>query len=114
MIGCYIIFSKKLNRFYIGVTQQGVNERILKHNEHAYGNHRFTAKAEDWELFLFIESDDYKQAVRIEKHIKKMKSATFITNLKKYPELILKLKNKWQQQTPPIAIGAVGAWFDSK
>ncbi len=92
MIGCYIIFSKKLNRFYIGVTQENLEKRILNHNIHGYGNHRYTAKSDDWELFLFIESADYNQATRIEKHIKKMKSRIYIENLQKYPELIQKIK----------------------
>ena len=92
MIGCYIIFSEKLNRFYIGVTQENVEKRILNHNEHNYGSHRYTAKTNDWEFFLFIDSKDYSQAVRIEKHIKKMKSKAFILNLKKYSELISRLK----------------------
>ncbi len=92
MVGCYIIFSEKLNRFYIGVTQEGVEKRILNHNGHGYGERHYTATTNDWELFLFIESTDYSQAVRIEKHIKKMKSKTFIINLKQYPEIIERLK----------------------
>ena len=91
---CYIIFSKKLNRFYIGVCQDNLNERILKHNHHTYGNHRFTAKADDWTLFLSIECESYSQAVKIEKHIKAMKSSLYIKNLIKYPDIIIKLKEK--------------------
>ncbi len=93
MIACYIIFSKKLNRFYTGVTQSDLDERIIKHNDGSYGDHRFTAKASDWELFIFIECGSFNHAVAIEKHIKKMKSSTYIKNLKQYPEMIEKLKN---------------------
>ncbi|MFT3753332.1 MAG: GIY-YIG nuclease family protein [Paludibacter sp.] len=64
MIGCYIIHSSKLNRFYIGVTQDGVAARITKHNASTYGSHRFTSAADDWELFLFIPTADY--AMRLE------------------------------------------------
>jgi len=71
MIACYIIFSKKLNRFYTGVTQSDLDERILKHNDGSYGDHRFTAKANDWALFLSIECESFKQATSIEKHVKK-------------------------------------------
>ena len=92
MIGCYIIFSKKLKRFYIGATHDVLEERVQKHNEHTYGNHRYTAKANDWEEFLFIETSDYKQALKVEKQIKKMKSTAYIVNLTKYPEMILKLQ----------------------
>ncbi len=45
---CYIIFSKKLDRFYIGACHDDLYSRIQKHNDHSYGNHRFTAKANDW------------------------------------------------------------------
>ena len=51
----------------------------------------FTAKAQDWILYLFIPTPNYKQARRIEMKIKRKKSASFIRNLKKYPELIQKL-----------------------
>ncbi|MBN8703358.1 MAG: GIY-YIG nuclease family protein [Bacteroidetes bacterium] len=93
MPSCYIIFSKKLNRFYTGATQDSVDVRITKHNNHFYGNSHFTAKASDWELFLYIECNTFNQALKIEKHIKKMKSAQYIKNLKSYPELVTKLKN---------------------
>jgi putative endonuclease len=92
MVGCYIIFSKALDRYYVGYTQEPFIERLRKHNEHSYGMHRFTSAANDWEEFLFIECRDATQAIRVEKHIKKMKSRKYIENLKKYPEIIVKLK----------------------
>ncbi|MBK7666840.1 MAG: GIY-YIG nuclease family protein [Sphingobacteriaceae bacterium] len=94
MNSCYIIFSKKLNRFYIGVCHADLEVRIQKHNDHSYGKHRFTAKANDWELFLNIECESFSQASKIEKHIKSMKSSTYVKNLLKYPEMIEKLKQK--------------------
>ncbi len=48
---CYILHSPTLNKFYIGVTQSELDSRIKKHNEHSYGNHRFTAQANDWETY---------------------------------------------------------------
>ena len=89
---CYIIHSEKLNRFYIGACQSNLEERIIKHNNHSYGSHRFTAKAEDWKLFIKIEVQEYSHAVRLERKIKSMKSSKYIRNLKKYPELITKIK----------------------
>jgi putative endonuclease len=62
MIACYIIFSKKLNKFYTGVTHSDLGNRIIKHNEDSYGNHRLIAKANNWELFLCIECETFKQA----------------------------------------------------
>ena len=93
---CYIIFSKKLDRFYIGACHDDLYSRIQKHNDHSYGNHRFTAKANDWGLFLSIECETFSIARRIELHIKRMKSSNYIRNLKKYSELIEKLKNQYK------------------
>ena len=91
MIGCYILFSEKLNRFYIGATHEDVNMRIVKHNDKAYGTHRYTAASDDWKLFLFIPTSDFAQAIRVERKIKSMKSTKYIHNLVKYPEMIIKL-----------------------
>jgi putative endonuclease len=91
-ICCYIIYSANLNKFYIGACQESISERIKKHNEHAYGTHRFTAATDDWDIFLRIEANDYSQAIRIERKIKSMKSKVYIQNLKKYPEIVEKLK----------------------
>ena len=90
-ICCYILFSELLNKFYIGVCQDSLEDRITKHNDHTYGEHRFTARANDWNLFLQIDTKDYAHAVRIERKIKSMKSRIYIQNLTKYPELIEKI-----------------------
>src|SRR5689334_8201070 len=91
MASCYILYSKKLDQFYVGITTTDVSIRTVKHNSGSYGNHRFTAKTDDWEVFLAIECSDNSQSVMIEKHIKKMKSRTYIENLKKYPEMVEEL-----------------------
>ncbi len=95
MIGCYIIYSKKLNKFYVGVTHDGLENRLLKHNEKTYGKRKFTASASDWEKFLFIECETFSEACFIERYVKKMKSSVYIENLGKYPELIQKLKRSY-------------------
>ena len=92
---CYILHSEKINRHYIGACHDDLVVRIEKHNSHEHGEHRYTAKANDWKLFLTIECTSYSQATRIEKHIKKMKSSVYINNLLKYPEMIEKLKLKY-------------------
>ena len=96
MIGCYIIFSEKLKKFYTGSTQDDLEERIKKHNDGSYGGHRYTSTANDWKLYLFIDTRYYKEAVAIERHIKAMKSSIYIKNLKKYPIMIEGLKAKYQ------------------
>jgi len=91
---CYIIFSQKLNHFYTGTCHENLTERIRKHNDHSYGNHRYTAAANDWSLFLEIPAHDFPHAARMERSIKSMKSSVYIQNLKKYPELLQKLFDK--------------------
>ena len=93
MTGCYILFSDKLHKFYIGAIHEDVATRIAKHNQGAYGKHRFTATVDDWKLVLFIPANDYAHAIRMERKIKSMKSAKYIQNLVAFPELIQKLVN---------------------
>ena len=68
-----------------------MDSRIAKHNHRTYGKHRYTAAAKDWELFIKIPAQDYPHAIRLERHIKSMKSRKYIMNLKKYPELAEKI-----------------------
>ena len=86
----YIIFSEKLNRFYVGTTDNP-DRRIVEHNT---GKHKdaFTKNGTPWLLFLVIDELSSNQAYQIEKHIKKMKSKKYIENLKAFPEIITKLK----------------------
>ncbi len=88
---CYILYSKIINKYYVGATQETVELRLEKHNKHGYGKHRFTAVADDWNIYLIMETVDYSQAIRIERKIKSMKSRTYIENLNRYPELRQKL-----------------------
>lgn len=91
----YILRSNKLDRFYIGFTTDLSNRLIF----HLTGeeSRKFTAKAKDWKLFLHIEFSSKQQAMAIVKHIKKMKSAKYIHNLKRYPEIIDKLLLKYSE-----------------
>ena len=97
MASVYILFSKQLSRFYIGSCLE-IKLRINQHLEKLYKN-SFTAKANDWEVFLTIENLAYRQARNIERHVKNMKSKQYIDNLKKYPEIIEKLKVKFSDST---------------
>ena len=94
MIHCvYILHSEKLDRFYTGETSD-FDIRMIFHNNAS--SRKYTAKAKDWTLFLKFQCDNKIQAKKIETHIKNMKSKTYIINLKKYPEIILKLKEKYK------------------
>ncbi|QSE99174.1 GIY-YIG nuclease family protein [Fulvivirga lutea] len=84
-----------MNKYYIGSTSLLPEERLEQHINKKYGNNKFIAKVYDWELYVVIECESKKQSIQIEKHIKRMKSRTYIANLVKYPEIIDKLKLKY-------------------
>ncbi len=90
-IGCYILYSNKVNKYYTGACQQNLSDRIDKHNTSFYGKKHYTTIANDWVLYLFIPTKTYNQAIAIERKSKSMKSKIYIQNLKKYPEMIEKL-----------------------
>jgi putative endonuclease len=91
MYYCYILYSDYLDRYYIGATSLALHERLEHHLLKYYGNNKFSAKADDWKLFFYLECVSFKQASDIEGHIKRMKSKQYIGNLKKYPEMSQKL-----------------------
>ena len=91
MICCYILHSKIKDRYYTGICQDDLSKRIEKHNTHSYKGQHYTDMASDWELFLMIECQTISQSLKIEKHIKRMKSRVFIENLKRHVELQEKL-----------------------
>ena len=95
MFYCYILFSKTLDRFYVGSTILSPETRLGRHLQKHYGKHKFTAKANDWKLFFSIVCSSEKQARDIEKHIKSMKSKVYIQNLIKYPEITRRLLKKF-------------------
>lgn len=90
-IGCYIIWSDGLERFYIGACQSNLIDRIIRHNTSYYGEACYTSRANDWQLYIFIPTRNFAHAIRLEKKIKRMKSKMYIENLKKYPEMIQKI-----------------------
>ena len=86
---CYIIYSKKLDKYYVGETED-INQRIVLHNTGFFSN-SYTSKANDWVLFHSIACETRVQSRAIETHLKKMKSRKYIENLVKYPEISEKL-----------------------
>jgi len=87
------LFSPSNNTYYNGFTQTDLAERISKHNAGFYDKTYFSFVA-DWTLYLGIECTDVNQAIKIEKHIKRIKSKVYIENIKKYLEMIHKLLSK--------------------
>ncbi|MEO8254857.1 MAG: GIY-YIG nuclease family protein [Flavobacterium sp.] len=89
----YVINSPSKDTFYIGETSD-IENRLQWHNSGIFEN-SYTKIANDWQLFHLIQCKDIFQARKIEKHIKNMKSKTYILNLKKYPEISEKLLLKY-------------------
>jgi putative endonuclease len=87
----YILFSNRINRFYIG-SCLNLDERLDQHKNRVFPD-SFTSVADDWELFLSFENLEYNHARAIEIQIKKMKSSKYIRNLKLYEDLRNKLIN---------------------
>ena len=90
----YILYSSKLDRFYIGTTDD-VPNRLIEHNN-LYYKDAFTSRGVPWVLYLSIDGLLSEKAYQIERHIKKMKSKKYIENLKSYPEIIIKLIAKYK------------------
>ena len=91
----YILYSHKLKHYYIGQTVN-IEERLQQHNSSFYKN-ASTKTTNDWELFWHLQCRSKKQALQIESHIKRMRNKTYYHNLKKYPEISIKLLKKYSQ-----------------
>ena len=85
----YILFSEKLNRYYIGQTVD-IEERLKQHNSGFYEN-ASTKVSNDWKLFWKLKCDSKRQAIQIESHIKRMRNKVYYQNLTTFPEIPEKL-----------------------
>ena len=85
----YILYSSSLNKYYVGSCLD-LDLRLEAHLSKKFVD-GFTAKANDWKLYYSIKNLEYKQARKVETHIKKMRSKKYIENLKKYPEISEKI-----------------------
>ena len=92
MASVYVLYSNKLDRFYIGSCKE-FQFRFEQHLSKVYTG-GFTSRADDWQLFLLMEDLSYSRARAIERHIKKMKSREYIQNLMRYPGMINKLRDR--------------------
>ena len=89
----YVLYSHSIDRFYIGETHD-VQLRLHKHNMDFYDN-KWSARGKPWDLFFTIQCHDKSQAKQVEAHIKRMKSKTYIRNLKLYPQITERLLAKY-------------------
>ena len=73
----YIIYSKKLDKYYTGYTDD-LDWRIERHNQ---GWGRYTKKGIPWKLVYNEEYFTKTEALKREREIKKMKSRKYIEEL---------------------------------
>ncbi len=74
---CYILFSFKLNKYYVGSTPD-IERRLEEHNR---GKEKFTRLGLRWKLVYVEKFENLLQARHREHYIKKMKSRKFIESL---------------------------------
>jgi putative endonuclease len=74
MFYVYIIYSLKLDRFYVGYTSD-IPTRLEQHNT---GISTFTANTSDWLLKYSETFDSRELAMKREKEIKRKKSRKYI------------------------------------
>ncbi len=78
MCYCYILFSQSLNKYYIGLSCENLQERLRKHLSDHKG---FTSTTKDW-IVVYSENYDSKmQAYQREREIKAWKSKFKIKEL---------------------------------
>ena len=82
----YIIHSEKVNKYYVGETDN-IELRLSKHNNHLY-QYSYTKIAEDWKVVLLFKCISREQAIRLEKFIKSMKSKVFIQKIIVSPSIL--------------------------
>ncbi len=73
----YIIYSNKIDQYYIGQSRD-IENRIINHNN---ARSKSTRKADDWVLKYFEEYITRSLAMKREIEIKKKKSRKFIEQL---------------------------------
>ena len=90
----YIVYSTAFDKFYIGSTTD-LEARLMQHNSSFYP-HSYTAKTNDWELFYALPCESLTQSIKIEKHLKLMKSRKYLLSLKKNEQKGLNLLTKFK------------------
>ena len=73
----YILYSEKLNKYYIGACID-IERRLYKHN---IGHSKFTSLGIPWKLIYTEQFEDLAVAKKRELQLKKMKSRKYIEAL---------------------------------
>ncbi|MEP1260725.1 GIY-YIG nuclease family protein [Algoriphagus sp.] len=88
----YILHSQSIDKFYIGYTSD-FSQRLKFHNSDQ--NKIWTKKGQPWAVHILLEGLEKSQAMKIEKHLKNMKSRKYLIDLKLNPLNILDLKQRF-------------------
>ena len=83
MAWLYILFSNKLNKYYVGACKE-LDRRLYEHN---IGHSKFTSTGMPWDLVHKEEFQDLISAKRRETEIKKKKSRIYIEAIIKNKKL---------------------------
>jgi putative endonuclease len=70
----YILFSEKLNRYYIG-SSQDISQRLERHNA---GATKSTKTGRPWKIVYYEKYNSKTEAIKRENYLKRMKSKKFI------------------------------------
>ena len=90
----YVLIDDEKKSFYIGSTTKSPQERLSEHNNHIFAG-AFTTKHNNWKLHFQLQCNSHLQALKIEKHLKNMKSKKYLFDLVIYSEIGEKLLNKY-------------------
>ena len=75
MCFCYILYSKFLDKYYIGSSCEDLQERLRKH----LSNHKvYTSKTKDWIIVYFEKFSAYKRELQIKSWKSKIKMIELI------------------------------------
>jgi len=70
----YYLYSKKIDKYYIGKTNN-LKRRIKEHNNN---EEKFTKTGTPWKLISYIDCTNNLEAVKIENKLKKQKNKKYI------------------------------------
>ena len=82
MYKVYVLYSQKIQKFYIGKTTSMV-ERIERHNA---GRVPFTSHGTPWNLVWTIDKATNKEAIRLERKLKNLSGKRLLDFMKRNPE----------------------------
>jgi putative endonuclease len=77
MFYCYILYSEKLDKYYIGSTHN-LNGRLQRHNT---SNHGFSSIGKPWILKYYESFETKPEALQRELQLKKWKSRKALEDL---------------------------------